>query len=153
MKLARGFTLKIIEDGKFTYSYAHENNTLLDRSQVVCTKGDLAKLKRFVNKSQVIDLSIRERMSTKLRFYKLINLAVFADFFKHTPLGCKDPVLSELRIIKGKINYRTYRNIQENHVTITCAFFVCLFSICTAPNDWKKIFIIFHFAHQNNGWT
>ena len=48
--LAFGFNLKNIEDEGFRYFYAHENNTLLDRSKLVCTHDDLAKLKNFLNK-------------------------------------------------------------------------------------------------------
>ena len=48
VNLAFGFILKNIEDGGFSFFYAHENNTLLDRSKPVCTRDDLAKLKRFV---------------------------------------------------------------------------------------------------------
>ena len=44
------FISKKIEDGGFRYFYAHENNTLLDRSKLVCTHDDLAKLKDFLNK-------------------------------------------------------------------------------------------------------
>ena len=55
MNLAFGFILKIIEDGGFRYFYAHENNTLLDRSKFVCTHDDLAKLKAFLNQTDVIE--------------------------------------------------------------------------------------------------
>ena len=34
---------------------AHENNTLVDRSEIVCTRDDLAKLKGFLNKTDVIE--------------------------------------------------------------------------------------------------
>ena len=47
VNLAFGFILVNIETGGFRYFYAHENNTLLDRSKLVCTRDDLAKLKRF----------------------------------------------------------------------------------------------------------
>ena len=53
MNLAFGFNLKNIEDGGFRYFYAHENNTLLDRSQLVCNHDDLIKLKDFLNKTDV----------------------------------------------------------------------------------------------------
>ena len=43
VNLAFGFILKNIEDGGFRYFYAHENNTLLDRSKLVCTHDDLTK--------------------------------------------------------------------------------------------------------------
>ena len=49
VNLAFGFILKNIKDGGFRYFYAHENNTLLDRSKLVCTLDDLAKLKVFLN--------------------------------------------------------------------------------------------------------
>ena len=48
--LAFGFILKKKEDGGSRYFYAHEYNTLLDRSKHVCTHDDLAKLKDLLNK-------------------------------------------------------------------------------------------------------
>ena len=56
MNLAFGFILKNIEDGAFRYFYAYENNTMLDRSRLVCTHDDLTKLKSFLNKTVVIVL-------------------------------------------------------------------------------------------------
>ena len=50
MNLAFGFSLKNIEDEGFRFLYAHKNNTLLDRSKLVCTHNDLAKLKDFLKK-------------------------------------------------------------------------------------------------------
>ena len=47
LNLALGFILKNIEDGKFRYFFAHENNTLLEQSKLVSNKEDMAKLKRF----------------------------------------------------------------------------------------------------------
>ena len=73
MNLAFGFFLKNIEDGGRRYFYAHENNTLLDRSKHVCTLDDLAKLKDFLNKTDVIESCSPERMKLKWRFYKLTN--------------------------------------------------------------------------------
>ena len=67
---AFGFILKIIEDGGFRYFYAHENNTLLDRSKLVCTHDDLAKLKDFLNITDVIESCSREIMYKMWRFYK-----------------------------------------------------------------------------------
>ena len=55
MNLAFGFLLRNIEDGGFIFFYAHENITLLDRSKLVCTRDDLAKLKDFLNKIDVIE--------------------------------------------------------------------------------------------------
>ena len=42
LNLAFSFILKNIEDGKFRYFYAHENNTLLEQSKHVSNKDDMA---------------------------------------------------------------------------------------------------------------
>ena len=91
--LAFGFILKNIEDRGFRYFYSHENNTLLDRSKLVCTHDDLTKLKKFFNKTDVIESCSRERMNTKKRFYKLTNLTVVVALLKDVLMGCKNAVL------------------------------------------------------------
>ena len=82
-----------IEDGGFRFFHAHENNTLLDRSKLVFTHDDLAKLKDFLNKIDVIESFSRERIKTNWRFYNLTNLIVFAALLKDVPMGCKNAVL------------------------------------------------------------
>ena len=99
--------VKIIEDGRFRYFYAHENDTLLDWSKLVCTHDDLAKLKDFLNKAEVIESCNRERMNTKWRFYKLTNLTVFGALLKDVPLGCKNAVLPEPLLKNHTINCLT----------------------------------------------
>ena len=106
--LAFGFILKNIEDGGFRYFYAHENNTLLDRSKLVCTHDDLAKLKDFLNQIDVMESCSRERKNTKWRFYKLTNLTVFAALLKDVPMGCNNAVLPESLLKKHTINCLTY---------------------------------------------
>ena len=108
VNLAFGFISKNIEDEGFRYFYAHENNTLLDRSKLVCTHDDLAKLKDFLNKTDVIESCSRERMITKWRFYKLTNLTVFAALLKDVPMGCKNAVLPEPLLKNHTINCLTY---------------------------------------------
>ena len=108
VNLAFGFISKNIKDGGFRYFYAYENNTLLDRSKLVCTHDDLAKLKDFLNKADIIESCSRERMNTKWRFYKLTNLTVFAALFKDVHMGCKKAVSPEPLLRIGKINCLTY---------------------------------------------
>ena len=43
LNLALSFSLEKIEDGKLRYFYAHENNTLLERSKIVSNRDDMAK--------------------------------------------------------------------------------------------------------------
>ena len=56
--------------------YAYENITLLDRSEMLSTKNDLATRKNIVNKTDVIELCVTERMNTRSRFYKFMDLTV-----------------------------------------------------------------------------
>ena len=134
MNLAFGFILKNIEDGGFYRNfYAHENAPL-DRSKLVCTKDDLAKLKDNFNKTNVPESCRRERMNLKWRFYKLTFLTVFATFLWvartlfYPNLGLKIAQLAASRM----------KGIQDSHTGATCVFFVLLLSICMENNNRKK---------------
>ena len=125
VNLAFGFILKNGEDGGCRYFYAHENNKLLDRSKLVCTQ-DLAKLKDFFNKTDVIESCSRERMNTKWRFYKLTNLTVFAALLKDVPMGCRNAVLPEPRDKNHTINCLTSEeNTRQSYNDNLC--------LCRAP--------------------
>ena len=105
------------------YFYAHENNTLLDRSKLVCTHDDLAKLKDFLNQTDVIESCSRERMNTKWRFCKLTNLTVFAALLKDVPLGCMNAVLPEPLLKNHTINCLTYdQNTRQPYNNNLCLF-------------------------------
>ena len=122
MNLAFGFILKNIDDGSFRYFYAHENNTLLDRSKLVCTHDDLAKLKDFLNKTDIESCS-RERMNTKWRFYKLTNLTAFAALLKNVPMGCKNAVLPEPPLKNHTIKCLAYEeNTRQPYNDNLCLF-------------------------------
>ena len=108
VNLAFGFLLKNIKNRGFRSFYAHEDNTLLDRSKLVCTHDDLAKLKDFLNKTDVIESFSRERLNTKWRFYKLTNLTVFAALLKDVPMACKHAVLPEPLLKNHTINCLTF---------------------------------------------
>ena len=60
-----GFVLRNIEDGGLRYFYAQEDNTLLDRSKLVCSRDKLAKLKDFLNKTAVVESCSRKKINTK----------------------------------------------------------------------------------------
>ena len=122
VNLAFGFILKKIEDGGFRYFYAHENNTLLDRSKLVCTHDDLAILKDFLNKTDVIESYSRKRMNTKWSFYKLRNLTVFAALLKDVPMGCKNAVSPELLLKNHIINCLTYEETTRQPNNNLCLF-------------------------------
>ena len=58
INIARGFLLRNIETGEYQYFYAHEKNTLFERSHLLCTKADLitiqGKLENLILWSNVL---------------------------------------------------------------------------------------------------
>ena len=76
----------------------------------MCTHDDSAKLKDFLNKTDVLEFCSRERMNTKWSFYKLTNLTVFAALLEDIPMGCKNAVLPEPLPKNHTINCLTFEN-------------------------------------------
>ena len=107
INLALGSILKNIEDGKFRYFYAHEDNTLLEQSKLVSNKEDMAKLKEILKKTDVIESSRKEMSNTKWRFFKLTNLTTFAALLRDIPMGCKDGALPKYLLKNHTVNCLT----------------------------------------------
>ena len=105
---AFGFVLKNVEDGSCRYFTAHENNTLMERSKLVCTPNDVINLREKLQKMDIVDLCTRERANTKWKFYKLTNLTVFVALLKDVPMGCKDSALPEPLLKNQNVNCFIY---------------------------------------------
>ena len=56
VNLAFRFDLKNIEDGMCRYFYNHENNTIMERSKLVCAQVDMTNLKDRMQKMDIVDL-------------------------------------------------------------------------------------------------
>ena len=69
LNLALGFILKNIEDGKFRYFYAHENNTLLEQSKLVSNKDDMSKLKEILRKTDVIESCTKREVQYEMEVF------------------------------------------------------------------------------------
>ena len=104
INLAFGFVLKNIEDASCRYFYAHENNTLLEKSKLLSTGDDLEHIKRLLAGTDVIESCARERVNTNGKFLKLTNVTIFAALLKDIPMGCKDTVLPE-PLLKNRTVY------------------------------------------------
>ena len=123
VNLAFGFVLKNIEDGSCRYFYAHENNTLMERSKLVCTPDDITNLKQKLQKMVIVDLFTQERANTKWKFYKLTNLTVLAALFKDVPMGSKVSVLPEPLLKNQNVNCLTYeQNTKKPYKDNLCVF-------------------------------
>ena len=82
VNFAFGFVLKNIEDGICRYSYAHENNTIVERSKIVCTQADMTNQKNRRQKLDFVELCTRGWANTKRKLYKLTILTIFASLLK-----------------------------------------------------------------------
>ena len=60
VNLAFGFVLKNIEDGMCRYFYAHEKNTIMEKSKLVCTPEDIVNLKEKIQK-KILLIFVHER--------------------------------------------------------------------------------------------
>ena len=136
---AFGFSLKNIEDGSCRYFYAHESNTLMERSKLVCTSDNITNLKEKSQKMDIVDLCTRERANTKWKFYKLTNPTVFAALLKDVPMGCKDSVLLETLVKNQNVNCPFFEKKTQESVTVTIfAFSEQLLCIVLATREWRK---------------
>ena len=139
LNVALGFILKNIDDGKYRYFYAHENNTLLEQSKLVRNKDNMAKLKEILKKTDVIESCTKEGSNTKWRFFKLTNLTRFDAILKDIPMGCKDAVLSESLLRNPTVNCLTYeQNTKKKHTKTIFASSEHLLSTCVEMRDSRK---------------
>ena len=123
LNLALGFVLKNIEDGRFRYFYAHENNTLLEQSKFVGNKDDMVKLKEFLKKTDEIESCTNERSNTKWRVFKLTNWTVFAALLRDIPMGCKDAILPKSLLKNHPVNCLTFeKNTKKPYNDYLCLF-------------------------------
>ena len=53
ISIALGFALQNIETGEYRFFYAHENNTLFEKSHLLCTNADLITIQEKVENSNV----------------------------------------------------------------------------------------------------
>ena len=119
------------------YFYAHENNTIMERSKLVCTQADMTNLKDRMQKMDIVDISIRERTNTKWKFYKLTNLTIFVSLLKDVPMGCKDTILPEPLLRNRNVNCLTSeKNTRQPYNDDLCLFRAQFFKLWYAYHQW-----------------
>ena len=104
INIALGFVLPNLETGEYQYFYAHENNTLFEKSHLLCTKADLITIQGKVEKFDIVEQCTQERQNTKWRFKLITNLTIFAALLKNIPMGCPDSALPEPLLKNHSVN-------------------------------------------------
>ena len=147
LNLAFEFVLKSIEDEMCRYFYAHENNTIMERAKLLCTRADMTNLKDTMQKMDFVELCTRERANTKWKFYNLINLTIFASLLKDVPMGCKDTFLPEPLLKNHNKNCLTFeRNTRQPYNDNLCLFRVITLHLHgneKLEEETSKIFSLF----------
>ena len=147
INLAFGFVRKNIEDGMCRHFYAHENNTVMERSKLVCTSDDICNLKEKLQKLEIVDLCTRERTNTKWKFYKLTNLTVSVALLKNVPMGCKNSVLPEPLLKNQNVIFLTFkkntRKPCNDNLCLLRAVALHLFGNERFEEETSKIFNLF----------
>ena len=117
--MALGFVFRNVEDGKYRYFYAHENNLLLERSQLIPNKEDVLELQKGVDEVSIVALSGRERSSTNWKFLFATNVTIFATLLKSSPVVCKDVLLPPHLVKRADV---TYKANKERYNDNLCSF-------------------------------
>ena len=152
INLAFGFVLKNTEDGSCRNFYAHEDNTLMERSKLVCTPDDITNLKKKLQKMDIVDLCTRERADTKWKFYKLAKLKVFAALLKEVPMGCKDTVLPEPLLKNQNVYCLSYeQNTKKPYKDNLCLFRALALHLHENERLEEETFKFFNFSLNNCG--
>ena len=87
ISFALGFVVHIPETGEHRYFYAHENNILIERSHLLCTKADLISIQGKVEKYDIVEQCTQEGQNTKWPFKLITNVTIFTVLLKNTTMG------------------------------------------------------------------
>ena len=89
------FVQQNFKTGEYRCFYDHEDNTLIEKSHLLCAKADLIAMQGKVEKFDIVEQCTQERQYTKWRFKLITNVTIFAALLKNIPMGCSDSVLPE----------------------------------------------------------
>ena len=135
VNLSLGFVLRNVEDGSYRYFYAHENNLFLERSLVIANKGDMSEFQQKLDDLKIVELSTRERSSTKWKLHFTTNVTTYAALLKSVPVGCKDILLPPNLVKRSGFNCLTYNSNKERYNDNLCL----LRAVCMHKTGNKRV--------------
>ena len=115
VNLALGSVLRNVEDGCYRFFYAHENSLLLERSIRIANKEDMTEFQQRLDDLNLVELSTRERSSTKWKLLFTTNVTSFAALLKSVPVGFKDILLPPNLVKRSDVNCLTYNSNKERY--------------------------------------
>ena len=129
INIALGFVLRNVETGEYWYYYAHENDTLFEKLDFLCTKADLISIQGELEKFDILEQCTQERQNTKWRFKLITNVTIFAALLKNNPIGCPNSVLPEPLLKNHSVNFLMSDKDEQpykDHLCLFCALTIYL---------------------------
>ena len=120
--IALGIVLHNVKMGEYWYYDAHENNTLFEKSHLLCTKTDLISYQVKVEKFDIVEQCTQKRQNTKWRFKLITNVTIFGALLKNIPMGCPDSVLPEPLLKNHSVNYLLSDKDKQPYKDHLCLF-------------------------------
>ena len=120
VNLALGFVLRNVEDGSYRFLSEHENSSLLERSLLIANKEIVTEFQQRLDDLDIVELSTRERSSTKWKLLLTTNVTFFAALLKSVPVGCKDSSLPPTLVKRSDVNCRSYTSNKERYNDNLC---------------------------------
>ena len=120
VNLALGFVLRNVEDGSYGCFYAHENSLFLEKSLLIANKEDMTEFQQRLDDLNIVELSTRERSSTKWKVLLTTNVNIFPALLKSVPVGCKDILLPTNLVERSDVNCFTYKSNKERYNDNLC---------------------------------
>ena len=128
-------SIRNVEGGKGGYFYEHKNNSLLKRSLLIANKKDMREFQHRLDDLNIVELSTRERSSTKWKLLFSTNVTIFAALLKSVPVVCKDILLTSSLVRRSDVNCLTYKSNKERYNDKHCF----LRSLCIHNTESQKL--------------
>ena len=104
------------------YYYAYENNTLCEKSHLLCTKADLITIQGKFEKNYIVEQCTQERQNTKWRFNLITNVTIFAALLKNVSMGWPESVLPEPLLSNPSVRCLLPNEDKQPHKDHLCLF-------------------------------
>ena len=84
--------------------YAHENNTVFEKTNLLCSKRQIVSLQERLEKMDMVVTCAQEMENTKWRYALTTDVTIFCALLNSIPMGCLDAVIPEQLLRRSDVN-------------------------------------------------
>ena len=100
--ISLGFLLHNLKTDEYRYFSFCENNTLFEKSMLLCTDADLTNMQNKTNKQEILEICTQEGQNTNCL---ITNVTIFAALLKSVPMVTADSVIPEPLLENHQVNF------------------------------------------------